>query len=70
MENDSAVVLATERYGSAESWRYFAKGEVVERRRDCSEGESRGNSVVGVFKVRSYYVYHVASLAVRTLSSA
>ncbi|XP_040011996.1 RUS1 family protein C16orf58 homolog [Xiphias gladius] len=50
MENDSAVVLATERYGSAGSWRYFAKGEVVERRRDCSEGESRGNSVVGVFK--------------------
>ncbi|GAA6229873.1 RUS1 family protein C16orf58 homolog [Lates japonicus] len=50
MENDSGVVLASERYGSAESWKYFAKDGVVERRRDGSGGESRGNSVVGVFK--------------------
>uniref|UniRef100_A0A3B4XXC0 RUS family member 1 n=1 Tax=Seriola lalandi dorsalis TaxID=1841481 RepID=A0A3B4XXC0_SERLL len=50
MENDSGVVLATERYGSAESWKYFARDGVVERRRDGSEGESRGNSIVGVFK--------------------
>ncbi|XP_022595067.1 RUS1 family protein C16orf58 homolog isoform X2 [Seriola dumerili] len=50
MENDIGVVLATERYGSAESWKYFARDGVVERRRDGSKGESRGNSIVGVFK--------------------
>lgn len=54
MERDSGVVLATEKYGSAESWKYFAKDGVMERRRDGSEGESRGNSVVGVFKVRMH----------------
>lgn len=50
METDRGVVLATERYGSAESWKYFAKDEVMERRRDGREGESRGNSIVAVFK--------------------
>nr|XP_046270961.1 RUS1 family protein C16orf58 homolog [Scatophagus argus] len=51
MEKDSGVVLATERYGSAESWKYFGKREgVMERRRDEGEGGSRGSSVVGVFK--------------------
>lgn len=52
METGGGVVLAIERYGSAESWKYLAKGAVMERRRDGSEGESRGNSVIGVFKVR------------------
>ncbi|KAK2893502.1 hypothetical protein Q8A73_015986 [Channa argus] len=50
MEEDRGVVLATERYGSAESWKYLAKDGVIERRRDGSDGESRGNSIVGVFK--------------------
>ncbi|XP_047427944.1 RUS1 family protein C16orf58 homolog [Mugil cephalus] len=50
MEKDPCVVLATERYGSAESWKYLAKDGVMERRRDGAEGKSRGNSVVGVFK--------------------
>ncbi|XP_059204803.1 RUS1 family protein C16orf58 homolog [Centropristis striata] len=50
METGRGVVLASERYGSAESWKYFAKDAVMERRRDGREGESRGNSVVGVFK--------------------
>ncbi|XP_068435052.1 RUS family member 1 [Clinocottus analis] len=50
MESARGVVLATERYGSAESWKYFAKDAVMERRRDGSEGASRGNSIVGVFK--------------------
>lgn len=52
MESAGGVVLATERYGSAGSWKYFAKDAVMERRRDGGEGGSRGNSVVGVFKVR------------------
>ncbi|XP_034567244.1 RUS1 family protein C16orf58 homolog [Notolabrus celidotus] len=50
MEKGSGVVLATERYGSAESWKYVAKDGVMERRRDGGEGESRANSIVGVFK--------------------
>lgn len=52
MEKDRSVVLATERYGSAESWKYLAKDGVMQRRRDGSEGASTGNSIVGVFKVR------------------
>ncbi|XP_070704191.1 RUS family member 1 [Pempheris klunzingeri] len=48
METEGGVVLATERYGSAEFWKYFRKDGVMERRRDG--GESRGNSIVGVFK--------------------
>ncbi|XP_041813434.1 RUS1 family protein C16orf58 homolog [Chelmon rostratus] len=50
MEKDKGLVLATERYGSAESWKYFVKDGAMERTRDGSEGESRGNSIVGVFK--------------------
>nr|XP_057904515.1 RUS1 family protein C16orf58 homolog [Doryrhamphus excisus]XP_057904516.1 RUS1 family protein C16orf58 homolog [Doryrhamphus excisus] len=50
MEGDSGVVLATERYGCAETWRYFAKDGVMERRRVGSEAKSIGNSFVGVFK--------------------
>ncbi|XP_076608755.1 RUS family member 1 [Chaetodon auriga] len=50
MEKDKGVVLATERYGSAESWKYFGKDGVMERRRGGSAGESRGTSVIGVFK--------------------
>nr|XP_014263559.2 RUS1 family protein C16orf58 homolog isoform X3 [Maylandia zebra] len=50
METDKGVVLATERYGSAESWKYVSKDGVMERRRDGSEGHSGGNSVFGVFK--------------------
>lgn len=52
MEKDRGAVLATERYGSAESWKYFAKDGVMQRRRDGSEGASKGNSAIGVFKVR------------------
>ncbi|KAM7371910.1 hypothetical protein PAMP_009110 [Pampus punctatissimus] len=50
MERDSGVVLATERYGCSESWKYLAKDGVIERRRDGKGGESRGNAIVGVFK--------------------
>uniref|UniRef100_UPI0037E7F5C5 RUS family member 1 n=1 Tax=Semicossyphus pulcher TaxID=241346 RepID=UPI0037E7F5C5 len=50
MEKEAGVILATERYGSAESWKYYGKEGVMERRRDGGEGESRGNSIIGVFK--------------------
>ncbi|CAJ1076332.1 RUS1 family protein C16orf58 homolog [Xyrichtys novacula] len=50
MERGTGPVLATERYGSSESWKYIAKDGVMERKRDGPESESRGNSVVGVFK--------------------
>ncbi|XP_074552930.1 RUS family member 1 [Halichoeres trimaculatus] len=50
MQKITDVVLATERYGSAESWKYLAKDGVMERRREGTGGESKGNSIVGVFK--------------------
>uniref|UniRef100_A0A3Q1JQ10 RUS family member 1 n=1 Tax=Anabas testudineus TaxID=64144 RepID=A0A3Q1JQ10_ANATE len=50
MEKDRGVVLATERYGSAEYWKYLAKDGAIQRRRDGSEGAPKGNSVIGVFK--------------------
>ncbi|XP_062294908.1 RUS1 family protein C16orf58 homolog [Scomber scombrus] len=50
MEGNASVVLATERYGRAESWKYSVKEGVMERRREEREGQSRGNSVIGVFK--------------------
>ncbi|KAF3846111.1 hypothetical protein F7725_003189 [Dissostichus mawsoni] len=50
METDRCVVLATERYGRSESWKYCAGDVVLERRRDEREGESRGNIIVRSFK--------------------
>ncbi|XP_077475231.1 RUS family member 1 [Stigmatopora argus] len=43
-------LLATERYGSGEPWRYLAKDGRMERRRDSREAESRGNTLIAVFK--------------------
>lgn len=51
MEKDRGVVLASERYGRAECWKYVANDGAIERRREGGEGESRGNPVVGAFKV-------------------
>lgn len=56
MEEEGGVLLATERYGSAEAWKYFGKNGVMGRRRDGSGGGIRGNPIVGVFKVRIYDV--------------
>ncbi|XP_056143997.1 RUS1 family protein C16orf58 homolog [Lampris incognitus] len=50
MEKDSTVVLATEKYGSNESWEYIVKDGVMERKRNGSECGSGGNSIIGVFK--------------------
>ncbi|KAM9844301.1 RUS family member 1 [Aulostomus maculatus] len=50
MERDPGVEVAAERYGSAESWKYFTKDGVMERRRDGGEGESRGNRIWVFFK--------------------
>lgn len=50
MDRDTGVVLATETYGSAESWKYSAEDGLMKRRRDGGEGQSRGTSVIGVFK--------------------
>lgn len=45
-------LLATERYGSAERWRYYSREGGMERRREGGEGQQqRGNSLVGAFKV-------------------
>lgn len=50
MVGDGGVIVASERYGSAESWKYWAKDGALERRRGGREGQSAGNSVVGAFK--------------------
>ncbi|KAM4534891.1 RUS family member 1 [Fundulus diaphanus] len=50
MDKDVGLVLATERYGSAEAWKYLVNDGALERRRDGSEGGSRGNCVVAFFK--------------------
>ncbi|KAM4597724.1 RUS family member 1 [Polymixia lowei] len=50
MEKDKTVVLATERYGSGESWKYLVEDGVMERKRDGDDGGTRRNSVIGVFK--------------------
>uniref|UniRef100_A0A8C5AI20 Zgc:162613 n=1 Tax=Gadus morhua TaxID=8049 RepID=A0A8C5AI20_GADMO len=51
MEGNRQVVLATETYGSGESWEYVAQDGAMERRRDGRDGASGGgNYVIGVFK--------------------
>uniref|UniRef100_A0A3Q0RGE0 RUS family member 1 n=1 Tax=Amphilophus citrinellus TaxID=61819 RepID=A0A3Q0RGE0_AMPCI len=50
VEMDKGAVLATERYGSSESWKYVLKDGMMERRRGGGDGHPVGNSVVGVFK--------------------
>lgn len=50
MEAEGGVLLATERYGSGETWRYSRKDGAMERRREGGEGQPRGNSLVGAFK--------------------
>nr|XP_049601251.1 RUS1 family protein C16orf58 homolog isoform X5 [Syngnathus scovelli] len=47
---DCGALLATERYGSGESWHYIAKDGAMESRRDGREDESRGNSFWGLMK--------------------
>lgn len=51
MEADRGVVVASERYGNAERWKYLANDGVIQRRREGGEGELRGNAIVRVFKV-------------------
>ncbi|CAL8274607.1 unnamed protein product [Lota lota] len=50
MEENKQVVLATEKYGSGESWEYVATDGAMERRRDGRGGASGGNYIIGVFK--------------------
>lgn len=59
---ECGALLATERYGSGESWQYVVKDGALERRRDGREAESRGNSFVGFFKVRKPYEKSVVLL--------
>lgn len=57
MEKDRGVVLASERYGNAECWKYFTNDGVIQRRREGGEGELRGNAIVRVFKVLPDYMH-------------
>ncbi|XP_038836776.1 RUS1 family protein C16orf58 homolog isoform X2 [Salvelinus namaycush] len=43
-------VVATERYGSLESWKYQLKDGVMEREREGGNGGTTGKNIIGVFK--------------------
>ncbi|XP_024289418.2 RUS1 family protein C16orf58 homolog [Oncorhynchus tshawytscha] len=42
--------VATERYGSLESWKYQLKDGVMEREREGGNGGTTGKTIIGVFK--------------------
>lgn len=44
------VYLATERYGSAQSWSYFSKDGLMHRRPHRGGEEAKENTIIGVFK--------------------
>uniref|UniRef100_A0A6Q2Y9E1 RUS family member 1 n=1 Tax=Esox lucius TaxID=8010 RepID=A0A6Q2Y9E1_ESOLU len=50
MENDKTQLVATEKYGSLESWKYQLKGGLIKREREGEHGGTTGNSIIGVFK--------------------
>lgn len=52
---DCEGVIATERYGSQESWKYLLKDRRMKRQKDAVDGTLAGNSVSGVFKVRDSF---------------
>lgn len=47
---DREGVIATERYGSQESWKYLLKDGRMKRQKDAADGRLAGNSISGVFK--------------------
>lgn len=54
MERNVDGIVATERYGSAESWKYVVVQDgVMERRKDGTSSFS----LVGVFKVRFFFFF-------------
>ncbi|MED6245353.1 RUS member 1 [Ataeniobius toweri] len=50
MDKNAGLVLATERYGRGQAWKYLVNDGVLERRRDGSEAGSGGDYIVGLFK--------------------
>lgn len=51
MEPVDAAVLATERYGSQETWKYRLKDGMMKRERQGEDNFGRGSSITSVFKV-------------------
>lgn len=50
-KEDCEGVIATERYGSQESWKYLLKDDgSMKRQKDAADGRLAGNSISGVFK--------------------
>ncbi|XP_026064244.1 RUS1 family protein C16orf58 homolog isoform X2 [Carassius auratus] len=50
-KEDCEGVIATERYGSQESWKYMLKDDgSMKRQKDAADGRLAGNSISGVFK--------------------
>jgi len=52
---DCEGVIATERYGSQESWKYLLKDRRIKRQKEAMDGRLAGNSMSGVFKVRDSF---------------
>lgn len=51
MKKETSIILATEKYGSLESWNYHLNDGVMDRRRDGKGSNgSTGKSIIGVFK--------------------
>ncbi|KAL2100960.1 hypothetical protein ACEWY4_002721 [Coilia grayii] len=50
MERVDEAVLATEKYGSQETWKYRLKGDVITRERQDEGSFRRGGSITGAFK--------------------
>uniref|UniRef100_A0A3B3WGI6 RUS family member 1 n=1 Tax=Poecilia mexicana TaxID=48701 RepID=A0A3B3WGI6_9TELE len=50
MDKNGGLVLATERYGSGQTWKYSVSDGVMKRTRDGSEAGLRSHSVVELFK--------------------
>lgn len=53
MEDKGGGVIATEKYGSQEAWRYEIKDGVMQRERTGQERATRGKSIADAFKVLS-----------------
>lgn len=67
MEPVDAAVLATERYGSQETWKYRLKDGVMKRERQGEDNFGRGSSITSVFKVSLALLPHNMQIPKKSL---
>lgn len=68
MEPVDDAVLATERYGSQETWKYRLSDGVMKRERQGEGSFSRGSSITAVFKVSLGLPYNMPPKISRNVS--